>query len=79
MTLPLPNDVAGLAALAICESLLLAIRDHKLLPEKEINGILLDAAASHEVDEDAKDAVLHAAVVTATASIRLGTPTRRQR
>jgi hypothetical protein len=41
-------DVAGLAALAICESLLLALNDGKILPELEIMGILKDAAASHE-------------------------------
>lgn len=45
----MPNlpDVAGLAALAICESLLLALNDRKILPEREIMGILKDAAASH--------------------------------
>jgi hypothetical protein len=40
-------DVAGLAALAICESLLLALNDRKILPEIEIMGVLVDAAASH--------------------------------
>jgi hypothetical protein len=43
-----PNDIAGTAALAICESLLLALNDHKVLPESEIVGILKDAAAAHE-------------------------------
>jgi hypothetical protein len=43
-----PNDIAGTAALAICESLLLALNDHKILPESEIVGILRDAAAAHE-------------------------------
>jgi len=43
-----PKDIAGTAALAICESLLLALNDHKILPEKEIVGILSDAAAAHE-------------------------------
>lgn len=46
--MPSPLDVPGLAALAICESLLLSLNDHKILPEKEILGILTDAAASHE-------------------------------
>ncbi len=41
------SDVAGLAALAICESLLLALNDRKVLPEGEITGILVDAAAAH--------------------------------
>lgn len=41
-------DVAGNAALAICESLLLALNDRKILPEHEILGVLIDAAAAHE-------------------------------
>ncbi|MBN8293258.1 hypothetical protein JI664_14885 [Rhodobacter sp. NTK016B] len=42
------SDAAGLAALSICESLLLAINDCGLLPGHEIVGILRDAAATHE-------------------------------
>lgn len=42
------NDAAGLAALSICESLLLAMNDHGLLPENEIVGVLRDAASTHE-------------------------------
>ncbi len=42
------NDHAGLAALSICEALLLAMNDHGVLPEHEILGILRDAAATHE-------------------------------
>ena len=42
------SDAAGLAALSICESLLLAINDRGLLPGHEILGILRDAAATHE-------------------------------
>lgn len=41
-------DVAGTAALAICESLLLALNDRDVLPETEIVGILRDAAAAHD-------------------------------
>ena len=41
------NDISGTAALAICESLLLALNDRKILPEAEIIGILQDAAAAH--------------------------------
>jgi hypothetical protein len=37
-----------MAALSICESLLLAMNDHKLLPEGEIIGLLRDAAAANE-------------------------------
>jgi hypothetical protein len=39
---------SGVAALTICEALLLALNDAKVLPENEIMGILKDAAASHE-------------------------------
>ncbi len=41
-------DIAGTAALASCESLLLALNDHKILPEREIMGVLQDAASTHE-------------------------------
>ncbi|TLP55501.1 hypothetical protein FEE96_22555 [Parasedimentitalea maritima] len=42
------QDPAGLAALSICEALLLSLQDRNLLPEREIVGILRDAAAHHE-------------------------------
>ena len=42
------SDYSGVAALSICEALLLAINDHGILPEQEIVGILRDAAATHE-------------------------------
>lgn len=41
-------DYPGMAALSICEALLLALNDQKVLPESEILGVLWDAAASHE-------------------------------
>ena len=40
-------NVAGLAALSICEALLLALNDRNILPENEIMGILRDAADAH--------------------------------
>ncbi|NDW43888.1 hypothetical protein G0P99_02830 [Ruegeria sp. PrR005] len=46
--MPDKTDHAGMAALSICEALLLTIHDYKLLPEHEIIGILRDAAATHE-------------------------------
>lgn len=39
--------ISGIAALTICESLLLALNDRNVLPEREIVGILRDAAATH--------------------------------
>lgn len=46
--MPEQPDYSGMAALSICEALLLAMNDHKLLPEREIVGVLRDAAAAHE-------------------------------
>ena len=62
--MPLVNDIAGTAALAICESLLLALNDRNILPEKEIVGILKDAAAAHENAPSGDEDALHAAVAT---------------
>jgi hypothetical protein len=42
-----PEDVAGHAALAICEALLLCLSDRNILPESEVMGIMRDAAESH--------------------------------
>jgi len=58
------QDVRGAAALAICESLLLALNDRNILPEHEIMGVLRDAAAAHEADIETKDgqSELHTAV-----------------
>ena len=42
------QDYSGMAALSICEALLLAMNDHKLLPELEIVGVLREAASAHE-------------------------------
>ena len=37
----------GLAALAICESMLLSLTESKLIDSAEANSILADAAAAH--------------------------------
>lgn len=60
--MPRPDDVPGSAALAICESLLLSLNDHNILPEKEIIGILSDAAASHTNAPKGNEDALHAEV-----------------
>ena len=73
-------DVPGSAALAICESLLLALNDRKILPESEIVGILEDAAAAHEnhPGSDGK-ADLHGAVAALINSILAGGNSVRRR
>lgn len=73
-------DVAGTAALAICESLLLALNDRKILPEREILGILRDAAAAHAHDPgDDGQNDLHAAVATLINGILAGGNSVRRR
>ncbi len=42
------NDRSGIAALSICEALLLTLNDLNILPESEIIGLLRDAASTHE-------------------------------
>ena len=68
----MPNDIAGTAALAICESLLLALNDHKVLPENEIVGVLQDAAAAHENAPAGEREALHAAVAALINGILAG-------
>ena len=45
--MPTQNEYSGIAALTICEALMLAINDHNILPEGEIVGVLRDAADTH--------------------------------
>ena len=67
------KDVSGMAALAICESLLLSLNDRKIIPEREILGILEDAAAAHEnVSEGDGNAELHKAVAALIHRILAG-------
>ena len=41
------SRAAGLAALAVCESLLLSLTDNNIIDEAEAKAILKDAAAAH--------------------------------
>ena len=66
-------DVAGMAALAICESLLLALNDRNVLPEHEIVGILKDAAEAHaNAAEIGDDVEMHKAVASLINKIIAG-------
>ena len=57
------TDVAGVAALAICESLMLALNARSILPETEILGVLTDAVAAHtDVPQHSYPAETHLAV-----------------
>jgi len=50
------EEYSGIVALFICEALMLAINDRNLLPEKEIKGVLKDAASVHENGASLDDA-----------------------
>ena len=39
--------IAGAAALSICESLLIALNDLKIIDDKQTRAVLQDAAATH--------------------------------
>ena len=78
--MPTVPDVAGTAALAICESLMLALNDRNILPEHEILGVLRDAAAAHENDPGADGlGDLHSAVVVLINKILAGGNSVRRR
>ena len=79
LIMPVSNDIAGTAALSICESLLLALNDRKVLPEREIIGILQDAAAAHEQAADGDTEELHAAVAELINGILAGGNSVRRR
>ena len=41
------SDAAGMAALGICESLLLALTDLKIISDTDARNLLMDVAATH--------------------------------
>ena len=74
------TDNSGMAALSICEVLLLALNDHRILPEHEVVGILRDAVASDENAVGSADAIEVDKVVAALINhiIDGGNSVRRQ-
>jgi len=79
LIMTVPHDVAGTAALAICESLLLALNDRGILPEDEIVGILKDAASAHENAAPGDKDALNAAVAALINGILAGGNSVRRR
>ena len=64
------HAAAGLAALSICESLLLALDELKILGAKDAAGVLDDAAAAHRgAGSTSQDAALHLEVAAIIESI----------
>jgi hypothetical protein len=73
------SNHAGQAALSICEALLLAMKDHGVLPEHEIVGVLRDAAATHENAAAIEpEAEYHRAIAELVNAILLGGPPLRR-
>jgi len=57
-------DAEGLAALGICDSLLLALTDLTIISEKDARGVLADVATIHsEAADNSKAPERHRAVV----------------
>ena len=64
---------AGVAALSICESLLLALSDLKIITEKDAGDVLRDAAAAHRnACGPGQDPVLHRDVAALIERIEIG-------
>lgn len=67
------GNASGIAALSVCESLLLALSDLNIMNANETSGVLKDAAAAHRnaggtVDE----AAMHSEVATIIERILAG-------
>jgi hypothetical protein len=76
------SAAAGVAALSVCESLLLSLTDNEIIDAAEAKAILLDAAAAHRgavplADGDA--GVHEEAAVLLEAIVRNGNAVRRTR
>jgi hypothetical protein len=68
-----PSESDGSAALGICESLLLALTDLKLLSDTDTDKILADVVSAHvEAARTSLTPEKHEAVVTIIESIILG-------
>ena len=72
---PDTHAAAGLAALSICESLLLALVDRKIMSPKDARGIFTDVIDAHRNAADlttGADADLHRRVVAQVRGIMAG-------
>ena len=66
-------DRFGVAALSICESLILALKERGLLDDAEIQGLLEDVVSAHRnAAADGNDPDLHASVAAIADDIMNG-------
>lgn len=74
------NIASGIAALSICESLLLALGDLDILGEREAVGVIADAAVAHrEAGLSGHDKDLHLEVAAILDRIIAGGNSIRRR
>lgn len=74
------STAAGLAALSICESLLLAMGDLKIMGEDDAVGVVSDAAAAHrDAGGTPEDRALHTEVAAILDRILSGGNSIRRR
>ena len=67
------KELSGLAALSICELLLLALIDCRVLSDEEIRGVLEDAAAAHrDAVGTPQEREVHAAVAAIIDRMQAG-------
>lgn len=70
---PRLDGAAGHAALAICESLLLALTDLKVMTEQDMRDLLSDAAAAHrQAGAGSQSPETHVAVIAIVERILAG-------
>jgi hypothetical protein len=73
------NNVEGLAALGICESLLIALTDLQVISEKDARDLLADVATAHnEAATGSQTPERHQAVVEIVQRILAGKNGMRQ-
>ena len=66
-------DAHGIAALGICEALLLALTDANVMSEKDARDVLMDVATTHQEAAEASDTPdRHHAVVAIVQRILAG-------
>ena len=67
------EKVTAAAALSICESILIALNDLKIMNDKDAHNVLLDAAATHrDAAPSSPDPGLHTAVADLIEKIMNG-------
>ena len=67
------ENVTAAAALSICESILIALNDLKIINDKDVHNVLLDAAATHrDAAPASNDPGMHTAVADLIEKIMNG-------